>query len=191
MLTLRGVAWLSLLGCTLFGAGSCVTETDDQPHMAAPPGATQQGGDGDLVAEDEACDRIRDVEEDVRRDLNCPDLERPSCPDYVRVAGAGCWGYPEESVAACEEVIGAYVACADFEDEPCVLTAVARPLSECGQGTGGSGAGGTNAGGESGGGSGGGGGTAGSGGSGNVGGGAGAGGEGGEGGRGNGGEGGT
>jgi hypothetical protein len=83
MLTLRGVAWLSLLGCALFGAASCTGAEDDQPQMPAPPGATQQGGDGDLVSEAEACDRIREVEEDVRRDLNCPDLELPA-----RVAGA-------------------------------------------------------------------------------------------------------
>lgn len=186
MLTLRGVAWLSLLGCALFGAGSCTGVEDDQPQMPARPGATQQGGDGELVSEAEACHRIRTAEEDVRKDLNCPDLERPGCPGYVRVAGSGCWGYPEGSVAACEEMIGAYVACADFEDEPCVITAVAVPPAECDEGTGGSGAGGMSAGGESSGGSSG---NAGRAGTGNVGP-AGAGGEGGEGGRSDGGEGG-
>jgi hypothetical protein len=181
----RRALWVLLLGSIPFWATSCTGDLDDQPAMSARPGATQEGGDGDLIDADEACERIRAAEEDVRRDLNCPDLERPRCPDYILVAGSGCWRYPEESVEACERAIGAYAACADFQDEPCIVTAVAVDPSECGAGTGGSGGtGGMGPGGEGGGGNGGTGGSAGTGGS------VGLGGEGGEGGRPSGGEGG-
>jgi hypothetical protein len=133
MLARRGATWQLLSGVILIASGACTGVDDDQPTIAARPGATQQGGKGEAVGEVDACDRIRKAEEDARRTLNCPDLERPRCPNYVRPAGGGCWTYAEESVAACERVIDDYVACADFDDQPCILTATPADPSLCEQ----------------------------------------------------------
>jgi len=131
MLATRGATWTVLSGVVLLASGACAGVKDDQPSMAARPGATQEGGKGTPVGEDEACSRIRNAEEAARRSLNCPDLERPRCPEYVRPAGGGCWTYPEQSVSACESKIRSYVACADFDDQPCILTATPADSSEC------------------------------------------------------------
>jgi hypothetical protein len=131
MLARRGATWTVLSGVVLIASGACTGVEDDQPSIAARPGATQEGGKGTPVDEGEACSRIRQSEEDTRRDLNCPDLERPRCPDYVRPAGGGCWTYAEQSVSACEVKIGSYVACADFDDQPCILTATPVDASLC------------------------------------------------------------
>jgi hypothetical protein len=131
MLARRGATWSVLSGVALAASLACTGTADDQPAIAARPGATQEGGKGDPVDEDEACDRIRKAEEDSRRSLNCPDLERPRCPDYVRPAGVGCWTYAEQSVRACEQKIEAYVACADFDDQPCILTATRADVLTC------------------------------------------------------------
>lgn len=138
MLARRGATWTVWTGVILLASGACTGVKDDQPAIAARPGATQEGGKGTPVAEDEACDRIHDAEESKRKNLNCPDLGRASCPEYVRPAGGGCWTYPEQSVAACEAKIRSYVACADFDDQPCILTATPASASECESGSGGS-----------------------------------------------------
>lgn len=131
MLARRGANWMIWSSVLLFASGACAGVKDDQPSMAARPGATQEGGKGSPVAEGEACGRIRDAEDSKRQDLNCPDLERASCPEYVRPAGGGCWMYPEQSVAACETKIQSYVACADFDDQPCILTATPADAPAC------------------------------------------------------------
>jgi hypothetical protein len=133
MLARRGATWTVVVGAVLIASGACTGVKDDQPAIAARPGATQQGGKGSPVEEDAACSRIRDAEEDKRRNLNCPDLGRPRCPEYVRPAGGGCWTYAEGSVSACEAKIGSYVACADFDDQPCILTATPADASLCGE----------------------------------------------------------
>jgi hypothetical protein len=132
MLARRGAFWTVLSGVILNFFGACTGVKDDQPSIGARPGATQQGGEGSPVDEDETCSRIRDAEEDKRRALNCPDLERPRCPDYVRPLGGGCWTYAEQSVSACEAKIRSYVACADFDDQPCIVTATPADASACG-----------------------------------------------------------
>lgn len=132
MLARRGASWTVLSGVVLVVSGACTGVKDDQPSIAARPGATQPGGKGSPVDEDEACSRIRDAEEDKRRALNCPDLERPRCPDYVRPAGGGCWTYAEQSVSACETKIRSFTACADFDDQPCIVTATPAAESACG-----------------------------------------------------------
>jgi hypothetical protein len=132
MLARRGAPWTVLSGVVLFASGACSDVKDDQPSIAARPGATQAGGKGTPVGEAAACSRLRKAEEDTRRSLNCPDLERPRCPDYVRPAGGGCWTYAEQSLSACEAKIESYVACADFDDQPCVLTATPADASLCG-----------------------------------------------------------
>lgn len=150
MLARRGASWTVLSGVVLVASGACTGVKDDQPSIAARPGGTQPGGKGPPVDEDEACDRIRDAEEDKRRALNCPDLKRPRCPDYVRPAGGGCWTYAEQSVSACETKIRSYTACADFDDQPCIVTATPAAASACGGdnegGSGNAGRGGSSAG---------------------------------------------
>jgi hypothetical protein len=135
MLARRGATWTVLAGAVLITPGACTGVKNDQPAVAARPGATQEGGKGSPVDEDATCARIRKSEEDKRRSLNCPDLERPRCPDYVRPAGGGCWTYAEESVSACEAKIGSYVACADFDDQPCIVTATPADAELCGEGS--------------------------------------------------------
>jgi hypothetical protein len=136
-----GVRLTVLVGVLLVSSNGCTGAEDDQPSIPARPGATQEGGQGSPVDEDEACSRIRDAEEDKRENLNCPDLERPRCPDYLRPAGGGCWTYPEDSVSACVTKIESFATCADFEDQPCIVTATPAALSACGSGE--AGAGGT------------------------------------------------
>jgi hypothetical protein len=144
MLARRGATWTVLSGMVLIASGACTGVKDDQPSIAARPGATQEGGKGTTVDEDEACSRIRVAEEAERRRLNCPDLERPRCPDYVRPAGGGCWTYAEQSLRGCETKIESYTSCADFDDQPCILTAAPAEPSVCtGETPGEAGAGGT------------------------------------------------
>jgi len=133
MLARRRTTWQLLSGVMLIASGACTGVDDDQPAIAARPGATQHGGKGAPLGEEEACNRIRKAEEDARRSLNCPDLERPRCPDYIRPAGGGCWTYATQSVDACVTVIENYVACADFSDQPCIVTATPADSSMCGE----------------------------------------------------------
>lgn len=131
MLARRGSTWTAVVGLVLLASGACTGVKDDQPTVGARPGATQPDGKGPPLDEDAACARIRKAEEDTRKKLNCPDLERPRCPEYVRPAGHGCWTYPEQSVSACEDKIASYVACADFGDQPCILTATPADVLQC------------------------------------------------------------
>jgi hypothetical protein len=149
MLVRPGRALVPFLALGLLASGSCADVKDDQPVIAARPGATQQAGDGTELDEDEACARLVAAEKRVLGRLNCKTLERASCQEYVRPAGQGCWTYPEASVAACEDKLGRYRSCAELTDQPCIVTAIPADPALCG----GSGVGGQ--GGEGGGGSGG------------------------------------
>jgi hypothetical protein len=120
-----------MLLSAIVGGGSCSGGADEQTPIAATPGGAQPpAGEAD-IDEDEACDRLVTAEEKARRRLNCPDLNRPECPGYVRPAGTGCWKYDEDSLAACEGAIGAYELCSDFLQRPCVVTAVAIDAKSC------------------------------------------------------------
>jgi hypothetical protein len=119
-----------LLSAVVSG-GSCAGGADDQTPIGATPGGAQPAAGEAEIDEDEACDRLVTAEEKARRRLNCPDLNRPECPGYVRPAGTGCWMYDEDSLAACEAAIQAYELCSDFLQRPCVVTAVAIEAKHC------------------------------------------------------------
>ncbi|HEY3494569.1 MAG TPA: hypothetical protein VGK73_07780, partial [Polyangiaceae bacterium] len=142
----HAVAGLVALLALVVSAGSCTGKDPDQPVVPARPGGYQPPGGGATISEDEACGRLTGAEEQRRRQLTCPALEHPPCPHYVRPAGTGCWTYDEKSVEACERFVGDYTSCSDFDDRPCVLTAIAAPDLMCPmQGEGGEGGGATGA----------------------------------------------
>jgi hypothetical protein len=115
----------------IVSGGSCTSGAEDQTPIPASPGGTQPPAGEATLSELEACDRLRDAEEKARRRLNCPELNRADCPGYVRPAGTGCWLYDEDSLGACEEMLGTYEFCSDFVQRPCVVTAVAVDPSHC------------------------------------------------------------
>jgi hypothetical protein len=115
----------------IVSGGSCTGGTDDQTPIPADPGGTQPPGGGATLSESTACMRLRSAEEKARQHLNCPELNRPACPFYVRPAGTGCWTYSENSLAACEAAIASYEFCADFTQHPCVLTATPADPASC------------------------------------------------------------
>jgi hypothetical protein len=127
----RAVSLGFMLLSALAGGASCSGEADDQTPIGATPGGHQPAAGEASVDEDEACDRLLAAEEKARRRLNCPDLNRPECPGYVRPAGTGCWKYDEDSLAACELALADYELCSDFLQRPCVVTAVAIEAKEC------------------------------------------------------------
>jgi hypothetical protein len=140
--------WLLGGSLLLLGLGGSCTETDEtEPFVPPRQGASQPGGGGKKLSEDEACERVREAEEAARVDLQCSDLERPACPYYVRPAGTGCWEFSEESVSACVDKIAAYEDCSDFARSPCILTGTPSG-SDCAT-PGGGGAGGDSSGGGS------------------------------------------
>src|SRR5262245_45303717 len=102
----HAVAGVVALLALVVSAGSCTGKDADQPSVPARPGAEQPPGGGNTLSEDEACRRLTDAEEQQRRRLACPALDRPPCPYYVRPAGTGCWTYDERSVNACEDHVG-------------------------------------------------------------------------------------
>jgi hypothetical protein len=135
-------AWL--LGCSLLllGLGASCSESDEtEPFVPPRVGAEQPASGGEPLGADEACERLREAEEAARVNLQCRDLERPECPDYVRPAGTGCWVYSEDSVTACVDKIAEYDDCSDFEQSRCILAATPSD-SDCALG-GGGGAGGS------------------------------------------------
>jgi hypothetical protein len=115
----------------IVSGGSCTGGNEEQTPFAAAPGATQPDGESPDLDESETCERIRRAEEKARQRLNCPDLGRAECPDYVRPAGTGCWRYDEGSLEVCEETLQTYEGCLDFVQRPCVLTAVPADPGSC------------------------------------------------------------
>lgn len=131
-MALRGrVASLAVVGLTAIASGGSCSSRDEATPVPASPGAQQAPGGGKTLGEDEACKRIRDAEEAVRKRLNCEPLNRAECPYYVRPAGTGCWTFDESSVSHCEEAIGGYELCTDFTHTPCVITAKAADPASC------------------------------------------------------------
>jgi hypothetical protein len=129
---LRGrAASLAFVALTALVSGGSCSSRDEQAPVPASPGAEQPSAGGKEVGEDEACQRIRDAEEAVRKSLNCEPLNRPECPYYVRPAGTGCWTFDESSVSHCEDAIRGYELCSDFVQTPCVITAKAADAASC------------------------------------------------------------
>jgi hypothetical protein len=123
-----GSALLLLL--TLGPAQSCAETEDAEDFIPSEQGATQPGGDGDTISEDEACERLVAAEDEARDRLGCSGADR-ECPDYVRPAGSDpCLEFSEESVEECEDVLADYGSCGDFDRHPCVVTAVTGSRAE-------------------------------------------------------------
>jgi hypothetical protein len=115
----------SSLAFALFGLlyASCAGSEDTEPYVPAVNGATQPEADGDLIGEDEACDRLKSAAEDAYERLGCPEPSFEACPAFVRPAGgSGCYEYSAGSVEACEDAYDAADSCRSLS--PCVATAV-------------------------------------------------------------------
>jgi hypothetical protein len=130
---------------------SCTSSEDTEPYVPAVSGATQPEADGELIGEEEACDRLKSAAEEAYERLGCPEPSFAGCPAFVRPAGgSGCYEYSEGSVEACEAAYEAADSCRSLS--PCLATAVPNAeLPSCehlgvpaggGAGAGGAGAGG-------------------------------------------------
>jgi hypothetical protein len=121
---------------------SCTKSEDTEPFVPASEGATQPEGGGDLLTEDQACERLRDAAASARKELGCSGPALPECPSFLRPGGgSGCYEYSSESVEACEDAYEAAFSCQTLA--PCIATAVrndALPTCELpSQGEGGAG----------------------------------------------------
>jgi hypothetical protein len=147
----------STLAVALLGLAyaSCTTSEDTEPYVPAEEGAIQPGGDGALLDEDEACERVKSAAEDAYGRLRCDAPTFAACPGFIRPgAGNGCYAYYEESVEACEEAYADAGSCQRLS--PCIVSAVLdETLPSCVLGAGGAGGGGAGGGGAGGGGAGG------------------------------------
>jgi hypothetical protein len=129
-----------MLGFAALAFASCSDSFEKAKPVPAKPGIVQPDSGGNLLGEDEACQRVTAAEEARRRSLMCNALSHAACPVYVRPAGTGCWRYSESSVAACEAAIGDFTSCLDFDEHRCVITAFPADAPSCsGSGAGGGG----------------------------------------------------
>lgn len=134
---------------------NCTSSEDTEPFVPAIEGAVQPDGDGELITEEEACERLREAALDAYERLHCEEPTFPECPGFLRPGGgSGCYEYSAGSVEACEDHYDSVSACRSLS--PCLATAVKNTeLSTCeipADGAGGAaGAGGAGAGGNGGG----------------------------------------
>ena len=85
-------------------------------------GATQPKGSGDLISEDEACERLRSAALAAYEDLRCVEPDYPECPGFLRPGGgSGCYEYREGSVTSCERAYEDATSCSNLA--PCLATA--------------------------------------------------------------------
>jgi hypothetical protein len=102
---------------------SCTGSEDTEPYVPAVNGATQPEADGDLIGEEEACDRLESAAQDAYERLGCPEPSFEACPAFLRPAGgSGCYEYSEGSVEACEAAYEDADSCRSLS--PCLATAV-------------------------------------------------------------------
>lgn len=101
---------------------SCANSEDTEPFVPSMRGATQPNGSGDLISEDEACERLRSAALAAYEDLRCAQPEYPECPGFLRPGGgSGCYEYREGSVASCEREYEDATSCSNLA--PCLATA--------------------------------------------------------------------
>jgi hypothetical protein len=101
---------------------SCANTEDTEPLVPAMRGANQPKSSGDLVPEDEACERLRSAALAAYDDLRCPPPSYPECPGFLRPGGgSGCYEYREGSVASCEREYEGATSCSNLA--PCLATA--------------------------------------------------------------------
>jgi hypothetical protein len=102
---------------------SCTGSEDTEPYVPAVSGATQPEAGGDMIGEEEACDRLKSAAEDAYERLGCPEPDFEECPAFVRPAGgSGCYEYSEGSIEACEDIYENADSCRNLS--PCLATAV-------------------------------------------------------------------
>jgi hypothetical protein len=110
----------------LAAAASCSSAKDTEAFVPSMPGAVQPDTNGTLVDEATACSKLTKAESSARSDLGC-EAAKHSCPDYIRPAGgAACFRYDEGSVEGCVKLFGTFTQCDDFEQHPCLLSAVSK-----------------------------------------------------------------
>jgi hypothetical protein len=112
-----------VLGLGLLPAfASCANSEDTEPFVPSMRGANQPNGSGDLISEDDACERLRSAALAAYEDLGCVEPEYPACPGFLRPAGgSGCYEYREGSVASCEREYEDATSCSNLA--PCLATA--------------------------------------------------------------------
>ena len=112
-----------VLGLGLFPVfTNCANSEDTEPYVPSKQGANQPGGDGALISEDDACERLRSAALSAYEGLGCTAPTYPECPGFVRPGGgSGCYEYREDSVAACENEYEDATSCSSLS--PCLATA--------------------------------------------------------------------
>lgn len=149
----RRAGWaIGISAFVLGGAFVACTETPPTFDEKKPgKGGTQPEGNGVAIDEAAACQKLADAHAAASSSLGCEGAEF-ECPEAIRPAGAcDTYSYDEGSVDACVAVIEAYDACSDFDEQPCIVTAMPVDGECIVPGTGGSGAGGEGGGGGAGG----------------------------------------
>jgi hypothetical protein len=116
----------SLLCATALGAvlaASCASTHDTADVVPSPPGAVQPDAGGKSVDEATACAKVTGAESSARAALSCEPVVR-TCPNYIRPAGSNaCFLYDEASVDGCVTLFNSFTSCAEFDEQPCLVTA--------------------------------------------------------------------
>lgn len=101
---------------------SCATSEDTEPFVPSVEGAKQPDDGGDLVSEEDACDRLRQAALDAYERLDCSAPEYPACPAFLRPGGgSGCYEYRADSIDSCEQAYEDATSCRVLS--PCLATA--------------------------------------------------------------------
>lgn len=112
---------LALCGLPIFV--SCTTSEDTEPLVPASQGSKQPDGGGNLIGEDEACERLSSAAKAAYDRVGCDAPELLDCPAFVRPGGgSGCYQYSEDSVASCEQSYEDASSCQELS--LCAATAV-------------------------------------------------------------------
>jgi hypothetical protein len=116
----------SLLCATVISAvlgASCASTHDTADVVPSPPGAVQPDAGGKSVDEATACAKVSGAESSARAALSCDPVVR-TCPNYIRPAGSdACFVYDEASVNGCVTLFNSFTSCAEFDQQPCLVTA--------------------------------------------------------------------
>jgi hypothetical protein len=121
-LSLWGRACLvsAVLGLPLFAG--CTSSEDTEPFVPAVEGATQPKGEGALISEEDACERLLEAARAAYKRLGCDAPKYPECPGFLRPGGSsGCYTYYEDSVATCEQAYEDATSCRGLS--PCLAVA--------------------------------------------------------------------
>jgi hypothetical protein len=107
-------------------AASCTSTHDTADVVPSLPGAFQPDAGGKLIAETTACSELTKAESAARAALGC-DMVTRDCPSYIRPAGgADCFVYDQASVNGCENLYQSFTTCDEFDQRPCLVTAVSQ-----------------------------------------------------------------